>query len=72
MKCTKVIHGCLRYHHIEELTIIDGYNILFSGNIEKFMGDCDPVMIPYRNEIMNRTVAEKTVLHEKLFVFLNP
>lgn len=68
-----VLRACKGYYDIAELTIIDGYNILFSGSIENFEGQCDVSMILYRDELLKREVAEKVIFgayETKLFVFL--
>ena len=72
MECRKVIQGCKNhYGNIEEITIIDGYKVLYSGSFDKFYKNCDPEMIIYRNEILKRKIAEKAVFNNrKLFVFL--
>ena len=70
MNNKKSINGLRNYYGIEEITVIDGHRILFSGKIERFMEDCNPDMIPFRNEILKRTIEEKTVFNSKLFVFL--
>lgn len=73
MKCKKVIDGYLSKYDIKELTIIDGYKILFSGSFNDFYKECDGCMIKYRNKILKRTVLEKTILNNrKLFLFLEP
>lgn len=71
MKCKNVISGCLSKYDISEITIIDGYRVLYSGDIESFFQKCDLLMIDFRNEILKRNVIEKTILgNKKLFLFL--
>lgn len=71
MKCKNVISGCLSRYDISEITIIDGYRVLYSGAIENFCEKCDPLMIDFRDGILKRNVTEKTILGgRKLFLFL--
>lgn len=71
MKCKKVIDGCLQRYDISEITIIDGYKILYSGAFNYFYKDCDGSMYMYRNDILKRNVVEKSILNNrKLFLFL--
>lgn len=68
-----VIRACKGRYDITELTIIDGYEIIFSGLIEKFEGQCDVAMILYRDELLKREVAAKNIFganETKLFCFL--
>lgn len=68
-----VLRACKGSYDIAELTIIDGYNILFSGLIENFEAQCDVSMISYRDELLKREVAAKNIFganETKLFVFL--
>lgn len=71
MKCKKVIDGCLSRYDILEVTIIDGFKVLYSGAFDAFYKNCDISMYVYRNDILKRNVAEKTILgNRKLFLFL--
>lgn len=68
-----VIRACKGRYDIAELTIIDGYDILFSGAIDKFEAQCDVSMILYRDELLKREVIAKNIFganNTKLFVFL--
>ncbi|MEE1154814.1 MAG: hypothetical protein UH241_06630 [Acutalibacteraceae bacterium] len=70
-----VIRACKGKYNVEELTIIDGHKILFSGQIEKFEAQCEASMILWRNELLKREVEDKNVFGvggAKLFVFLTP
>ena len=70
MKCKKVIDGCLQGYDISEITIIDGYKVLYSGSFDHFYKNCDASMYRYRNEILKRIVLEKQILNSgKLFLF---
>ncbi len=71
MNCKKVIDGCVHKYDISEVTIIDGYNVLYSGSFNRFYAECDISMHKYRNDIIMRNVAEKAMLNNsKLFLFL--
>ena len=71
MKCKKVIDGVLQRYGITEVTIIDGYNVLYSGSFDCFYKNCDGSMYRYRSDILKRDVAEKKILNGiKLFLFL--
>lgn len=68
-----VLRACKGKYDVKELTIIDGYKFLFSGQIEKFEIQCDVDMILWRNELLKREVDEKAVFGSggaKLFAFL--
>lgn len=72
MKCKKVIDGCLQRYDISEVTIIDGYSVLYSGSLDCFLQNCDISMYSYRNDILKRNVTEKSILNNrKLFLFLD-
>lgn len=70
--CGAVIRGCMAHHQIEEITILDGHRVLFSGSFAAFYTDCDISMLTYRKQILNAPIEAKTVHHEKLFIFLAP
>lgn len=68
-----VIRACKGKYDITEMTIIDGYEILFSGLLENFEEQCDIDMILYRNKLLKREVAAKNIFganETKLFCFL--
>lgn len=67
----KIIDGCKAKYDLEEITIIEGYHVLYSGSFDKFYIDYDKDMTLYRNEILKRSVKEKNVFnHRKLFLFI--
>lgn len=71
MICKNVINGYMKQYGIEEVTIIDGHQVLYSGLFENFWKGCDPEMIVYRNQILKRECQDKTVLgNRKLFLFI--
>lgn len=72
MKTAKqVIDKYRKEHSIEEVTIIDGFRVIFSGNYDALYANCDPDMILYRRTVLKRTVLEVTLFNfRKLFVFL--
>lgn len=72
MECKKVINGCLQKYDISDITIIDGYDILYSGSFDCFYKNCDISMYRYRNDILMRNVYQKRILGgTKLFLFLS-
>ena len=71
MRCKKVIDGCRQKYCIEEITILDGHKVHYSGSFDKFYANCDVDMILYRNQLLKREVEAKTVFNgRKLFIFL--
>ena len=73
MRCDKVIKGCMAQYEIEEITIIEGHQVHFSGSHEAFLQNCDISMVMFRDALLKREVSEKTVLNShKLFIFLAP
>ena len=71
MRCKKVIDGCRQKYCIEEITILEGHKIHYSGPFDKFYTNCDVAMILYRNQLLKREVEAKTVFNSwKLFIFL--
>lgn len=71
MKCKKVIDGCRQKYCIEEITILEGHKVHYSGSFDKFYTNCDVDMILYRDQLLKREVETKTVFNfRKLFIFL--
>lgn len=71
MKCKKVIDGCRQKYDIEEITILEGHRVHYSGSFDKFYTICDVDMLLYRDQLLKREVEAKTVFnHRKLFLFL--
>lgn len=71
MQCKKIIDGCLQRYDVSEITIIDGYKVLYSGSFNHFYKDCDVNTYQYRNNILKRIVIEKQIINNrKLFLFL--
>ena len=69
----KVIDGCKEKYDLEEITILEGYHVLYSGALDAFFNNCDKDMVLYRNEILKRSVKEKFIFnHCKVFLFLEP
>lgn len=67
----KTIQVCRQQHDIEEVTIIEGLTVSYSGPYEKFFANCDPSMIIFRNDLLKREVAGTHLLAgRKLFVFI--
>ena len=44
---------------IDEIVIIDGFDILYDGMFEKFYKDCDINMYVFRRNILSRNVVAK-------------
>lgn len=58
-------------YDIEEVTVIDGYQVHYSGAYEKFFASCDVSMILERNRLLKCKVAGTCLLaNRKLFIFL--
>lgn len=73
MRCDKVIKGCMTQYAIEEITIIEGHKIHFSGSYDAFFKNFDINMVTFRNALLKREVSEKVVFNfRKLFIFLKP
>lgn len=71
MKCKKVIDGCLQKYDIQEITILEGQKVHYSGSRDGFWECCHVDMVLFRNQLLKREVAGKTVFNgRKLFIFL--
>lgn len=70
-KFKNVIKGCMKQYELEEITVICGYEPLYSGSFSGFYSNCDINMVVYRNELLEKEVIEKSILkNKKLFVFV--
>lgn len=66
-----VIKGCQTEYDIEEIALIENTHVFYSGHIENFLENCDPVMVQFRNALLNKSVHSKFILNNrKLFIFL--
>ena len=69
-KVKNVIKVCLGKYEINEITIICGHKVLYSGSYIMFNNNCDIKMFMYRNILLEQRVLAKDILHNKLFIFL--
>lgn len=70
-KVKNVIAMYKKRYDIEDITIICGYEPLYSGKLNDFYSNCDIKMVVYRNQLLERCVIEKKVLAStKLFIFI--
>lgn len=67
----RAIADAMREATIAEVTIIEGQHIHYSGPYDKLTANCDPSMIVYRNALLKREIAGKSLFnHRKLFIFI--
>lgn len=67
----RAISDTMRRHDVEQVTIIEGTTVHFSGPFNKLFADCDPLMIVHRDNLLRREASDKTLHnHRHLFVFL--
>ena len=67
----RAISDTMRCEIIEEVTIIEGQRVHYSGPYERLTTGCDPDMIVYRNALLKREIAGKNLFnHRKLFIFI--
>lgn len=67
----KIIRVCRQQNDIEEVTIIEGFTVHYSGDYAKFFAECDPSMVLFRNKLLRRNVLNTCMLaNRKLFIFL--
>lgn len=67
----RAISDTMRRETIEEITILEGQRVHYSGLFEKLTSGCDPDMIIYRDALLKRVVESKTLFnHRKLFIFI--
>ena len=63
-----------RYDSIDELNIIEGYDIIYSGTYFGFMEQCTDIMVSHRDELLERGVVAHKIItkgdYNRLFVFL--
>lgn len=70
-KLKNVIKGCMKQYDLDEITVICGYEPLYSGSFQDFYNNCDASMVMYRNSLLGKKVIAKSILsNRKLFVFL--
>lgn len=68
----EIIRAYSKTHHIEEITIIEGVMVYYSGTYEKFFFECDISLVLQRNKLLKREVlASQMIAQKKLFIFLD-